>query len=194
MTLGPSCEYSAVLDACVLVPMALCDILLRCAEEPALYRLAWTEEILQEVERAVHAKLGYTRAQASRRVQAMREAFPEAAVAFPEALASTVDFIPDPNDRHVAAAAIHFRAHAIVTNNLKDFPEVPLATHDILVQSSDEFLVHLFERDNARVMEALDTQASVIRRPLAYVLTNLQIHAPSFAELVRKKIRQRRRP
>jgi hypothetical protein len=42
-------EYVVLLDACVLVPMPLCDTLLRLAEEPAFYRPLWSEEILREV-------------------------------------------------------------------------------------------------------------------------------------------------
>jgi hypothetical protein len=34
MILAQDNEYAAVLDACVLVPMPLCDTLLRLAEDP----------------------------------------------------------------------------------------------------------------------------------------------------------------
>lgn len=52
MILTPDNEYAVVLDACVLVPMSLCDTLLRLAEEPAMYRPLWSDEILAEVSRA----------------------------------------------------------------------------------------------------------------------------------------------
>ena len=48
MILTHSRKYTAVLDACVLIPMCLCDTLLRFAEEPALYRPLWSELILKE--------------------------------------------------------------------------------------------------------------------------------------------------
>jgi len=44
--------YAAVLDACVLVPTALCDTLLRLAEDQ-FYRPLWSPRILLEVEDAV---------------------------------------------------------------------------------------------------------------------------------------------
>ena len=44
-------EASVVLDACVLAPMPLCDTLLRCAEEYALFRPLWSAETLVEVRR-----------------------------------------------------------------------------------------------------------------------------------------------
>jgi predicted nucleic acid-binding protein len=116
-------EYSVVFDACVLVPMPLCDTLLRCAEEPTLFRLAWSNQTLEEVERALTTKLGYSEAQASRRVRAMREAFPEAVVNFPNSLIHACEGIPDPDDRHIVAAAIHCHSHAIITANLKHFPK-----------------------------------------------------------------------
>jgi hypothetical protein len=98
-------EYAAVLDACVLVPMPLCDTLLRCAEDPALFRALWSM---------------------------MREAFPEACVSVPPALLGAVPEIPDEADKHVVAAAIHEGAQVIVTSNLKHFPQEMLAPHRIL--------------------------------------------------------------
>jgi hypothetical protein len=40
-------RYTAVLDACVLVPIAIADTLLRVAEK-GLYRPLWTDRILSE--------------------------------------------------------------------------------------------------------------------------------------------------
>jgi hypothetical protein len=48
--------------------------------------------------------------------------------------------LPDPNDRHVPAAAIVGRCDVIVTANLKDFPESVLAAFGIDAQHPDEFL------------------------------------------------------
>jgi predicted nucleic acid-binding protein len=167
--------------------MPLCDTLLRCAEEPALFRLAWSDKTLEEVERTLHGKFSYTKQQAGRRIRVMREAFPEAAVAFPEELISALECIPDPEDRHVAAAAIHCQAHAIVTDNLKHFPKEALARHNILVQSADEFLVHQFHLNSDRILDVLDTQASAIGQQRSNVIDRLQVNLPNFVDLIRKK-------
>jgi len=48
--------------------------------------------------------------------------------------------LPDPNDRHVLAAAIVGRCDVIVTCNLKHFPDKTLASYGIEAQHPDEFL------------------------------------------------------
>jgi predicted nucleic acid-binding protein len=180
-------EYSAILDACVLAPMPLCDTLLRCAEDPALYRVLWSEQTLDEVDRTLQ-KFGYTDEQAKRRLRKMREAFPEASVSVPQSLLSSVSGIPDPDDRHVAAAAIHVHAQVIVTANLKHFPQEVLAPHNILVHSPDGFLVHQFHLNPERILEVLDTQASATRQQRSAVLDRLQVGLPNFVEFLRRQI------
>lgn len=56
-----------------------------------------------------------------------------------EALIGTLT-LPDPDDRHVLAAAVAGRCDVIVTQNLKDFPEEALAPFSIEAQHPDEFL------------------------------------------------------
>jgi predicted nucleic acid-binding protein len=178
-------EYSVVLDACVLAPMPLCDTLLRCAEEPALYRVLWSEQTLEEVDRTLQ-KFGYTDEQAKRRLRKMREAFPEASIFVPPGLLAAVPEIPDPDDRHVVAAAIHTHAHVIVTTNLKHFPQAALAPHQILIQGPDDFLVHQFHLNPDRMLEILDTQASGSRQRRSDVLARLEGGLPEFCKLAKE--------
>lgn len=177
-------EYAALFDACVLVPMCLCDTLLRLAKDPAMYRPLWSSEILGEVGDAMETKLGLTTTQRTRRISQMQIAFPEALVQPPPCLAPALTGIPDENDRHVLAAAITGHAQVIVTNNLKHFPLDYLAQFDILCHSADDFLIHQFHLNPYLVLERLDSQAVNIRREREDVLSSLRIITPKFVELV----------
>jgi predicted nucleic acid-binding protein len=189
MVLTPNNEYAVLLDACVLVPMPLCDTLLRLATEPALYRPLWSEPILTEVGRVLE-RTGRTPQQRDRRVGVMREYFPEASVAIPSDLAGALTCIPDEDDRHVLAAAIAGHADAIVTFNARDFPEDCLKQFGILRQHPDEFLVHQFHLSPELVMEKVEAQALNIHQPIENVIARLRdlAQAPTFASLLTERL------
>ncbi len=73
--------------------------------------------------------------------------------------------LPDPDDRHVLAAAIHSKSDAIVTMNLKDFPPDYLARYDIEVIHPDDFIVYQFDIDESRVLKSFKSQRSVLKNP-----------------------------
>lgn len=50
--------------------------------------------------------------------------------------------LPDPDDRHVLAAAIVGRCDVIVTQNLHDFPESVVKPYGIEIQHPDDFLAN----------------------------------------------------
>lgn len=92
--------YAAVLNACLLVPTALCHTLLRLAEA-SFYRPLWSDRILAEVADAimlVRPDLGEPRVR--RRVQMMASTFDDARVLGWETVSAGLD-LPDPDDRHV---------------------------------------------------------------------------------------------
>ena len=177
-------EYVVLLDACVLVPMPLCDTLLRLAEEPAFYRPLWSEEILQEVGDALEKKLHRSPIQVRRRLAQMREAFPEASVDVPADLIPAMVRIPDPNDRHVLAAAICGNANAIITVNTRHFPAECLGQYGIEFQTPDEFLAYQFHLDPEQILEKLDGQSSNIGKDRRYIIERLRVMVPTFAALV----------
>ncbi len=115
--MGVHAARPVVLDACVLVPQSLCDLLLRLAEEPRLYRPVWTEEIMDEAHRALTQRIPkkWPKASADRWRAAITLAFPEASVSPSTALIAKVT--NHPGDRHVLAAAIEAGAQEIVTSN-----------------------------------------------------------------------------
>jgi len=175
---------AAVLDACVLVPMALCDTLLRLAEEPATYRPIWSEQILEEMARALELKLHRTAAEAAYRRQQMNAAFPEAMVTVPSALIKALDCIPDKNDRHVLAAAIMAHASVIVTQNKKHFPQECLDPYGVVCQNVDEFLINQYQRNKQLILDKLDDQAAAISKDRTFVITSLRPVAPKLVDLL----------
>jgi predicted nucleic acid-binding protein len=128
----------AVLDACVLYPTVLREILLGCAAA-GLYVPVVSDRILNEWVRAT-AKLGPVQMGiAGAEATALRTTFPAAVVrARPEIEARL--YLPDPNDVHVLAVAIGSSADAIVTFNASDFPQHTLAEEGIKRRDPDGFL------------------------------------------------------
>ena len=73
--------------------------------------------------------------------------------------------LPDPDDRHVLAAAIHGGATTIVTANVKDFPATALVPHDIIALPPDDFLRGLLADDPQPVLAALAADRASLRNP-----------------------------
>jgi hypothetical protein len=100
--------YSALLDACVLHPWALCQLQLLIAEH-GLFRPVWSGQILEETKRSiirVHPEIEEERI--SKRIAAMRFAFEDAEVSDAQVrarLAAVPEAVPD-HDRYVVAAAL----------------------------------------------------------------------------------------
>ena len=164
--------------------MVLCDCLLHLAEEPALYRPLWSEQILSEVAKALKEDFDRTPAEISWRLEQMRAAFPEAMVTFPSELLKGLECIPDPTDRHVLAAAVMARASAIITQNKKHFPTDCLNRFGVICQTADEFLVDQYCLEREWALDKLDAQAIGIGQTRAFVISNLKPFAPKFCELL----------
>jgi predicted nucleic acid-binding protein len=135
-------QYITVLDACVLVPMPVADTLLRLAEEPAFYTPRWSPDILAEIKKTLLTKFDYTQLQVDRRISAMTSAYPDAMVDGYQDLIGGMK--NDAKDRHVLAAAVKCGAHAIVTDNTKDFPLEALAPYGLDLMTADEFIEHQY--------------------------------------------------
>lgn len=73
--------------------------------------------------------------------------------------------LPDPDDRHVVAAAIPSGAETIVTFNLKDFPASALDRYNLDAQHPDDFIVDLFDLHPASVLQALAEQRASLKKP-----------------------------
>ena len=132
----------AVLDACVLYPTVLREVLIGVAKA-GLYTPLWSDRILEEWARAT-VKLGPGAEDIARgEIAALRVAFPKASVAPREGLAARL-WLPDPADVHVLAAAIAGHADLIVTFNASDFPRHTLAEEGLRRDDPDHFLLGLW--------------------------------------------------
>ena len=133
-----------VLDACVLFPTVLREIL-QGAAAAGLYQPVFSDRILREWVLAT-AKLGPTApAFAEAEAAALRAAFPRAVVNAPPGIEARL-ILPDENDVHVLATAIAAGADAIVTFNARDFPGHVLASEGIRRRDPDGFLWELQSR------------------------------------------------
>jgi predicted nucleic acid-binding protein len=185
----PETECSAVLDACVLVPAALCDTLLRLAEEPAMYRPFWSEQIMDEMTKALQTKIHRSEKEAEYRRRKMNEAFPGAMVRIPPRLIRAVQCIPDPDDRHVLAAAVMARANTIVTQNTKHFPKDCLEEYGVVCLTADEFLVQQYQLNPQLVLDKVDDQAIGISKDRAFVVSSLRGTVREFCKLLEQHAR-----
>ena len=158
-------RYTALLDACVLFPVALCDSLMSVAAT-GLYAPKWTRRIEDEWTRSLEKKRGRPPGWYTVRRNAMRDAAPDWEV--PEQAWSRIALcfqLPDPEDVHVLAAAIAGHADCIVTANLKDFPEDALAPFGIQAIHPDEFLIAQMDLDPLIVLAAFKEQRARLKTP-----------------------------
>lgn len=156
--------FVVVYDACVLHPAPLRDLLVRIALS-GVVRARWTERILDECFDSIRARRPDLSVESLARTRAlMCAAVPDCLVTRYEGLEEGLD-LPDPKDRHVLAAAIRAGAQAIVTSNLRDFPDHVLERYDIEAKHPDEFVVDSIDIAPAVVVRCIAEQARDCRNP-----------------------------
>lgn len=154
----------AVLDACVLYSAPLRDLLMQLAVE-GLYQARWSAQIHEEWMRNVlKSRPDLTEAQLLRTRTLMDAHAQDSLVEGHEPLVPGL-VLPDPNDRHVLAAAIHARAGVIVTFNEKDFPAEVTASHGVTVEAPDTFILDLVDLDPEAVQQAVRKIRKRLRHP-----------------------------
>lgn len=131
--------YTALLDANVLYPASIRDLLLQLASTNQ-YRARWSEDIHREwIESLLTNEPHRDRAKLELTRDKMNRAIRDSLITGYQGLIQSLT-LPDPDDRHVLAAAIVGKCDVIVTKNVRDFPEDTLAPFDIEAQDPDEFL------------------------------------------------------
>lgn len=155
---------TAVLDACVLYSAPVRDLFLHLTVQ-FVFQPKWTERIHEEWMAGLLARRpDIPRAALERTRDLMNQWARDWQPPAHDALIPTLS-LPDPDDRHVLAAAIAARAAVIVTFNLGDFPEEALAPHGIRAQHPDEFACALLEAAPAAFLQAVHAHRAALRRP-----------------------------
>lgn len=161
----------AVLDANVLVPPALRDVLLSCARA-GVYRPVWQDEILDEIHRN-SIRLGMdrrglsenqARLGADHALSQMRTGFPHACLESRLWTPLVARMTCHETDRHVLAAAVGAGATHVVTANVRDFPARSRPV-GVTVTSADSFLQDQLIRRPDLVIEAVEAMSRRLKNP-----------------------------
>ena len=73
--------------------------------------------------------------------------------------------LPDPDDRHVLAAAIRANGQAIVTFNLDDFPAARLEPYNVEAKHPDDFVIDTIDISPGAVAKVVAEQAAALKNP-----------------------------
>jgi hypothetical protein len=169
----------ALYDACVLYPAFLRDLLMRVAIHGKfrdVLRAKWTGRIHREWMRAVRRrKPDVSRADLIRTRRLMDQHVRGCRVYNYERWERRVT-LPDPNDRHVLAAALACVADVIVTFNTADFPEEVLRPFGLQAVTPDLFVMQM--RESGVAVQAAAEHRASLRRPAMSV--------PEYLEALRR--------
>jgi predicted nucleic acid-binding protein len=158
-------RYTALLDACVLYPLAMTDALLSLATA-GFFAAKWTTRIELEWIRAIERQRPDLVGKLDVRRDSMRVAIldwevPESAWAILEQGIQ----LPDPDDAHVLAAAVAGHADCIVTSNLKDFPSAILDGFGIEAIDPDTFIINQWDLDPVNAIAAFKRMRARRQKP-----------------------------
>ncbi|MBF0588182.1 MAG: PIN domain-containing protein [Magnetococcales bacterium] len=157
-------SFTVILDACVLYPAPLRDLLIGLATTN-LFRARWTDQIHEEWTRNLlknRPDLSLKQLQRTRNL--MDAVVEDCLVSGYEQLIGGLR-LPDNNDRHVLAAAIRSGAEVIVTFNQKDFPSEILDEFNIFTEHPDDFVMNLIDLNPASVLSVARAQRNRLRNP-----------------------------
>lgn len=155
----------AVLDACILYPVQLRDVLLSIASE-GCFEPHWSGQINDEWKRnLLENRKDLKPQQLEKTIFTMNEVFEGACLSGFEGLIDKIE-LPDLDDRHVVAAAIHSKSNYVITNNLKDFPADKLKSWSLIAISPDDFIEELIEVDDLfeLIIKALAAQRARMKK------------------------------
>jgi predicted nucleic acid-binding protein len=156
--------FNAFYDANVLYPAELRNLLMHLALT-GLFRAKWSADVHEEwISALLEKRPDLTRQKLERTRTLMDLHSADALVTGYEDLIAGLQ-LPDPDDRHVLAAAIRGQASVIVTMNLRDFPADIVGAFGIEAQHPDEFILHLIDLVPRAVVMAAETHRLSLKNP-----------------------------
>ena len=185
-----SARYTAILDACVLYPATLRDLLLSLARD-RLYHARWSDRIQDEWVRSLLGRRPDLEEAALRRTcELMAQAVPDSLVQGWQRIEPGLTGLPDADDRHVLAAAICGHADAIVTFNLADFPAAALAPFGVEALHPDDFLLNQLDLHPIAALKSIKAMRARWRNPplsaLDLATATLKLQMPLVAARLRE--------
>ena len=156
--------FTAIYDACVLYPAPLRDLLMHLALT-GLFQAKWTERIHEEWMRNLREDRPDLPWEKLEQVRRLMDAHADDCLVTGYEKRIDALRLPDPDDRHVLAAAIQAKASVIVTYNLSDFPVEALEPDGVRAEHPDAFIVGLLETDPEAVIQAVRDQRGSLRSP-----------------------------
>jgi predicted nucleic acid-binding protein len=156
--------FAVVYDASALYPNAQRDLLIRIAQA-GLVQAKWTTEIIEQMARArLRRNPDLDPARLDRLKQLINHSVPDCLEWGYEQLIESLK-LPDPDDRHVLAAAVHSGAQVIVTANVRDFPPEDLADFNIEAKTPDDFVLDQIGIDDRVVFACVQDIANCRTSP-----------------------------
>ncbi len=157
-------RFIAVLDANVLYPAPLRDLLMRLAVAD-VFAARWSERIHDEwIRNVLKNRPDLTIEQLTKTKELMNSHIRDCLVSDHESLETGLT-LPDVDDRHVLAAAIKANAQAIVTFNLKDFPESELDKYGVEAIHPDVFIQHQIDLNPGLVCQVVKRHRAALKKP-----------------------------
>ncbi|MCR9066951.1 MAG: PIN domain-containing protein [Cytophagales bacterium] len=157
-----SVKFTCVIDTCAIHPLFVRDYLFWLAYYE-LFTPKWSSHIFDEWKRLLQEK-GLNEEEIAKRIGRANAAFPDAMVTNYEKIIDGLT-LPDPDDRHVMAAAIKTNANVIVTNNLKDFPEEYLKDFGLLAKTADDFITDIIDLNHEIAIKAFRSMVLARKNP-----------------------------
>jgi predicted nucleic acid-binding protein len=155
---------AAIIDACVLYSAPVRDLIVRLAQG-RLLQARWSDEIHEEWMRNLlknNPRLSRERLERTRSL--MNDAVRDCLVSDYSPLVDSLT-LPDPDDRHVLAAAIHAGVGLIVTFNISDFPRESLAPHGVEARHPDDVFIELLDDAGDEFCKAVRLQRQGLKNP-----------------------------